>query len=399
MKIRGHTRREFTALLAGAVAGGVLANPALPLAGGVDDAYSVIGLGDTHYDRNPPTYFHAQAIARWQAAGTHKRRLLEFRRNAAMWQDLSPRILAASAKIRRPDTAFMLQVGDLVQGDCMSDSLHITMLAEAMDLLEKTYPGLPIVSVCGNHDIREGESETGAATAYRQYMLPRESHHLTTLAPDGIAQTTFGFRCGRDYWLCLDFNYGERDFDLVKRLLQENRDVRHTFVVVHGPVLPLDTGRSRWFYLGAPDSDILRREMRAVLARRKAIVIAGHAHTLEFRDWHGDGGRITEMILNTVAGNGKSIFPAEPTMKAATPADWGRWLAEGGTPKYAHARTDTAKTSVGMAALYAEYRDGLRAYQAARAVGHYCLHVDDATIRMEYYGHDALVPTNVFTLR
>lgn len=396
---QGYSRREFTALLVGAIAGGVLAGPAWTNAKAVDNSYSVIVLGDTHYDRYPPEHFHARAITQWGAEGIHKRRLREFTRNATMWRDLSPRILAASAKTRRSDAAFMLQVGDLVQGDCMSDSLHTTMLAEAMELLEKTYPGLPIISVCGNHDIREGESDTGAVNAYREYMLPLESRHLNSFAPEGIKQTTFGFRCGKDYWLFLDFNYGERDIELAKRLLNENCDVRYTFVAVHGPVLPLDLWHCRWFYLGAPNSDTLRREMRALLAKRKAIILAGHAHTLEFRDWYGDGGRITEMIVNTVAGNKTGVFPIKPKVVAASPADWGRWISEGGKPTFTQQRVDTPKTSVGMAALYAEYRSGLMKYQAMRAVGHYCLRVADGNVRLEYYGHDAVKPTRVFTLR
>lgn len=394
-----YSRRKFNSLLALGITGGVFAKPYWASAKENNDSYSVIVLGDIHYDRTNPEYFHAQAIAKWESSGKHKRRLKEFKRNADMWGNLSPKILKASANIRREDTVFMLQLGDLVQGDCMSDSLHITMLTEAMELLEKNYPNLPIVSVCGNHDIRDGESDTGSENAYRKYMLPKQSQHLARFISERIKETTFGFSCGKDYWLCIDFNNAERDVDIVMRLLEESSGARYTFVAVHGPVLPLDSWHCRWFYLGAPDSDTMRREMRNLFAKHKVIVLSGHTHTLEFRDWYGDGGQITEMIFNSVAGNNSGIFPADPKIIASSPSDWGKWIVNGGKPSFISSRSDTHKTSLNMASLYDEYRNGLRSYVASLAVGHYCLHIKDDSVRLEYYGHNAIKPTKVFSLR
>ena len=145
------TRRDFTAWIGGAAATAALPGCLLP---GRGDAYSVSVLGDMHYDAFPPEKFHATALAKWKPKGAHPARLKEFERNAEMWQDICGRILASSSACVRPDAAFALQLGDMVQGDCESDELHTRMLAEATDLLGKAYPHLPIVSVCGNHDIR-----------------------------------------------------------------------------------------------------------------------------------------------------------------------------------------------------------------------------------------------------
>ena len=40
--------------------------------------------------------------------------------------------------------------------------------------------------------------------------------------------------------------------------------------------------------------------MRRLLAENNAIVLCGHTHTTEFLDWYGDGGRITQMTMNSV---------------------------------------------------------------------------------------------------
>jgi len=375
------SRRDFTAWLGGAAFGAALPGYC---AIGASDAYSVSVLGDMHYDAFPPEKFHAAALKKWLPKKAHPARLKEFKRNAAMWQDVCKRILDASSKCVRGDAAFALQLGDLVQGDCESDELHRQMLKEATDLLVKAYPGLPVVSVCGNHDIREGDNDTGATKAYADYMVPFESRQLAKFAPKGFKSTTFGFRRGPDLWIALDFTYGKRDAEIVRKLLANNRNVRYTFITTHGPVLPMDYWRSRWFYLGWPHNAELRREMRALFARRNAIVLAGHVHTLEYKDWYGDGGRITEMVLNTCAGLSKGGYnPADPEVFRTDPKNYGDWAGE----------------KDGMKDLFAEYRDGLRSYYAAHAVGHHILRVSDESVELDYYGHDRTVPTKTFVLR
>lgn len=345
--------------------------------GASDEAYSVSVLGDMHYDAAPPEKYHAKKLASCAKNGNLQPPCLkEFTRNAKMWEDICKRILASASAVRRPDAAFALQLGDLVQGDCEDGALHTQMLAEATGLLEGAFPNLPIVSLCGNHDIR-GD---GARAAYERYMIPYTTRQLAGLAPNGVGSTTYGFRRGKDLWIVLDFNRGPRHADIVRKLLADNPDVRYTFVVTHGPVLPMELWRkSRWFYLGEAKHDALRREMRALFAKRNAIVLAGHVHSLELKDWYGDGGRITEMVLNTCAGKGDgTYFPAEPKVVSEDPATYGSW----GEPE-----------------LFGEYRPGIRRYFTSHAVGHYVLRVSDAGVRLDYYGHDARTPTREFVLR
>jgi len=372
------TRRDFTACLGGAVA-------SLGLGGcrslfEPDDAYSVSVLGDMHYDAFPREKFHAKALKLWEEKGwKHPGRLKEFDRNAKMWQGVCQRILAASSSVRRPDAAFMLQLGDLVQGDCEDNELHMQMLKEATDMLERAYPGLPILSLCGNHDIRQGHNDWGAAKPYAERMIPYDSKQLAAFAPAGFKSTTFGFRRGKDLWIILDFNFGKRDAAIVKQLLADNPDVRYTFVATHGPVLPMSVWHKRWFYLGRPSEDALRREMRALFAAREAIVLAGHVHSLELKDWYGDGGRITEMVLNTCAFKSDGTpFPSEPRVLSEDASTYGDW---------------------GEKELYDEYRSGIRRYYVSSAVGHHILHVADDGVTLDYFGHDALTPTKSFVLR
>ncbi len=341
-------------------------------AGRSGGVYSVSILGDVHYDAPPRERFHASG------------RAVHFKNNVVMWEKDIPEILSASASLVGPDTAFALQLGDLIDGAGDFNS-QTQMLADATAVLEKTYPGLPVISVCGNHDIIGGWRR-----GYNSFMLPWLRRQVAPLTTNVLASTTFGFRHGPDLWVFVNYNYGESTIPVIEKLLADNPDVRYTFVAIHGPVLPMDQFKFRWFYLGDERQDKVRRKVRALLAQRDAIVLAGHVHTLECKEWHGDGGRITEMVVNTVSRYGNSIQkPAIPQVMSETPDDYGAWLKSAPTNNF----------NLKFDALYEEYRPGLKRRYGAWAAGHNILRVSDSGVSLEYYGLDAREPTKVFQLR
>ncbi len=352
-------------------------------------SYSVVALGDLHYDDEQPERFHAEFIKK-----NGGRVSPNFQRNAKMWAGPSRRMLEASAKCVGPDAAFVLQLGDIIHGDCESDTVHTQYLAEAISVLEATYPGLPIVPVAGNHDVRSGLKLHGATAAYCQFMLPFLSHQLSGLISNGVDKTTFGFRLGPDLWIFADFNVGGRDLGVIKQLLADNEDARYTFFCSHAPVIPSDISAKnharRGIFLGAERNDKQRREMRALFAKRNVIVLCGHLHDLEHNVWQGDGGSITEMLLNSVLCRNSTLDnPAEPEVVFDSPAKYGDWPAD---------KVRDAATAA-IDALFAEYRPGLKIRYAARAAGHYALRVSDSSVTLDYYGLDATTPTKTFVLR
>ena len=356
------------------------------------DDYSVVVLGDLHYDGDTPKKFHSEYIKTLN--GAKPQRLDEFKRNAKMWAGPSRKMLEASGKCVPADTAFVLQLGDLIQGDCESNAIHTQMLAEATSLLETTYPGLPIVTVCGNHDIRQGTSSQGATKAYCQFMLPYLTRQLAGFATNAVTKTTFSFRRGPDLWIFADYNVGGRDIGVIKKLLADNEDARYTFFCSHAPVIPSDISAKnharRGIFLGSEKNDRQRREMRAIFAKRNVIVLCGHLHDLEHNVWQGDGGSITEMLLNSVLSRNSTLDnPAEPEVVFDSPAKYGDWPAD--------KERDAATAAID--ALFAEYRLGLKIRYAARAAGHYALRVSDSSVTLDYYGLDATSPTKSFVLR
>jgi len=378
------TRRTFVGGFSAALAGGcrLWDEP-------TDRTYSVSVLGDTHFDAAPAEAYHAAFIREFAGTGRHRARFLEFERNAKIWAGPSRRIVEAGAASVRSDAAFLLQLGDLVQGDCNDPVVHRQMLDDMTRFVRGAYPaGLPFVTVSGNHDIRD--TGQGAEAAYARYVKETLGHDATD----------FCFRQGPDIFFVFDFNdVKERKFAtgptaktrLARqlKLLAENTAERYTFVVVHGGVIPFDSrGDRRWFYLGAPDLDVERRQMRALLAARNAIVLSGHTHHLELKDATFPEGRITEMTMNTVFLDGTRENPAEPIVLADRVEQYGRVLMQNGQ-----------KLTENLEPLYAEYRPYLTRYYLARGVGHAQLRVSDNGVLFDYFGHDSRVPTKIFSLR
>lgn len=381
------SRREFVggmSAFAGLAAGGCAG-----LHSAEDRTYSVAVLGDCHYDTAPDTVYHAKFIEMFRGTGKHPMRFKEFVRNATMWAGPSREILSASGRCVTADTAMVLQMGDLIQGDCNDFAVHRRMLDETAAFMKSVYPAsLPFVTTCGNHDIREGGKRRDKAAAPVYSAFAREFHRreLGSRVCGAIDSSTFAFRQGPDLYLILDFNFAEKQTELVKRILDGNRDVRYTFVVTHGGVLPFDSWECRWFYLGGAGVAQRRREMRAVFASRNAIVLCGHTHHLELKEAKFPEGMITEMTMNSVpCKSDGGEFPGIPEVTREGVENYGDidWVK--GTPE--------------VAALFAEYKPFMRRYYLADAAGHARMRVSDGGVWFDYHGRGSTEVTKTFRLR
>lgn len=368
--------------------------------------YSVPLLGDVHYDTPPIDVFHSEFRRRHLTDGMFDRYRAEFEAYSSMWGEggRSAALVAASGKVRRADAAFAMQLGDLIEGDCESSSAHRRMLSQALDLMKRTYGDIPFLTVAGNHDVRSGRHRQGEFENYRRDICAWHSRELDRRIDD----ITFSFMQGPDLWIVADYN--RPDIELVERLLCENRDARHTVFCTHGAVLTDgNRDRRRWFFLGYPQYsentgrrispkeleaaipvwDAARRRVRRLLAERHAIVLSGHSHRLELRDWYGDGGRITEFVMNSVTRtvDGRDIS-AEPVVFAEKPSDFGRYRGKKPQPN-----------DDGIDRLYAEYEAGIRRYYLASAAGHAELIFSDEGVCANYYALDSTRPCASFSLR
>lgn len=365
-------RREF--LAAGSMALAAMPFLSLQAKGRSSKSYNVIVLGDTHYDAEPASKYHSLYMEKvdW----LNKVQRAEFKRNGEMWRERCPRMVKRATRLIDKHTRMAFQMGDLVQGDCGSGVVHQWMLHDVMNYFKGELGGLPFVSVVGNHDIRGVD----AHRVYHEYMPQRMSQELG----QDITKTTFSFWIGPDVYIAIDFN--DPDDAEIERLFAESTHARYTFVLVHGALFPMDGDSCRWIFHGSEKDTEKRQHFRSLFAKRNVICLCGHTHTTEFYDWYGDGGRITQVTVNSVWTSDKKEYKID-----AEGADHYGDL---------YKREDKGDGKFkDESALFNEYKPGLRTWTHSRAAGSYRLNVSDTSVTLDFYVGDSELRTHRFVLR
>ena len=375
-------RRSFFKYSAGAVVGASLLGRATEAFAADRGKYSVVILGDTHYDAPDPDKYHADYTDPNPTREANHRK--EFVRNADMWDVRCPALVNRAARLVDDDTRFVLQMGDLIQGDTATAAAHTAFLADTFDLLKQgVAPNLPFVTVAGNHDLR-GNDDAVAKKAYADYMPARLSKELGK----PIQDTNFRFDVGDDAYIVLNFT--QADVARIEQLLRGAEGARHTFVVVHSPVFPYDSASYWWWILlGSRDDKRAeeRRHVRRLLASRQAVVLCGHTHKTELLDWYGDGGRITQMTMSSVwAKESQGTW----TEKVSSPEGYGSQMLKG------HPELGEPGP---VQDIFNEYRPGVQRYSWADAAGSYKLLVSPKEVFVDFYAGDSELLSNRFQLR
>ena len=364
------SRKEFLVGAAGAL--GVAGCESL--FGRSSDRYSVAILGDTHFDAEPESVYHSH----YDESNTWaKIQHEEFRRNGEMWRKRCRELLAASAQLahERP-TEMILQMGDIIQGDCDDVPTHERMLDDCIRMLRAPYPaGLPFLTVMGNHDIR-GKGAKDAYFKFAEAFLAKE-------LGEPVKYPAFAFRRGRDLWVFCNFE--DSDLSHVIRLIEAAPDARHVFLVSHGPFTTPDGGGSwRWRLGGRRHSEALRPKLYELLSRRRAVVLSGHTHTVAYYRHENAFGGFCEFTANSV-WKAPELATAEPV--ASGVAEYGKV----NVAKLMGEKLDDFKAETDF------FRGGLKDYFMNRGAGHFRLDVGD-DVTMAFYPGASLVPARTFAL-
>ena len=368
---RGITRRGFMACSGAAAC--LASTGAYAAAAG--SRYSVAILGDTHYDAEPESVYHSHYDESNQWAKVQHE---EFRRNGEMWRERCPKMIAASAKLaREKPTKFILQLGDIIQGDCDDVETHKKMMDDCIKLLRAPYPAeLPFLTVIGNHDFRG----KGARLAYFEFAEPFIAKELRKRK---VAYPVFSFRAGGDLWVFCDF---EMDYlNLVCDAIDADPGARHVFLVTHGPFTLFGDQQSyRWRLGGHYRCDPTRKMLYETLSRRHAIVLSGHTHTVNFYRHENGFGGFTEFTANSV-WKSDDLATAKP-------------LCEGVEAYAAHNPGLSGAKLEDFRREREFFLPGLREYFYNKGAGHYRLNVSDEGVEMEFYPGDATEPGRVFRM-
>ena len=339
------------------------------------DSYSVSILGDTHFDAEPESVYHSHydESNKW-AKIQHE----EFRRNGEMWRARCRELLASSARLaHEQDTRFILQLGDIIQGDCDDVPTHKKMLDDCIKMLREPYPAnLPFLTVVGNHDFRG----KGAWDAYFQFAEPFMSREIGK----EVKYPAFSFRLGKDLWVFCNFE--TKDLNPICDLIDADPEARRVFLVTHGPFTTFECGGSyRWRLGGRKDCEASRPRLYETLSRRHAIVLSGHTHTTNFYRHENRFGGFSEFTANSVW--------AKPELATGLPiqdkaADYGKL----GISRVAPEKRKDYTRELDF------FHSGLKEYFYNNGAGHYRLDVSDAAVTMAFYPGAACEPARTFRL-
>ena len=370
--------------------------------------YSVAVLGDTHFDAAPDSLYHA-AYDTSTSSGAYG--ISEYRRSAEMWQERMPSLLAASAQVAQGGsvpapsgadlpTRFVLQLGDIINGDCNDNAVHRQMLDDALAATRAPYDAaiggnasaggsggaalrpLPFLTVLGNHDFRG--SPNGRAI-YFDWAEPL----LSAQIGESCAYPLFSFRVGRDRWIFCDFERVSL-FDVAAEV-ESDPDARYVFLVTHGPFTACESGNN-WIWRlsawrGKGGTGLGVPELFEAISRRRAIVLSGHTHYTAFYRNENQYGGYTEFTANSV-WKSADLASAEPIPGHDKPSAYGTWRME----EVSAANRAAYDTDIAL------FKAGLKEYFLGKGAGHFRLEVTDRAVKMLFYPGDATVPARVFDL-
>lgn len=344
------------------------------------DRYSVAVLGDTHFDTEPDTVYHAHYddTNRWA-----KVQRAEFKRNGEMWRERCPRLLASSAALaRKGDTRFILQLGDLIQGDCDDFDVHVKMLVDCMKYMQKPYPaGMPFLTVKGNHDYR-GKGGFGAYDSFVKKFVARQVAKVAGRKPASpVKYPAFSFRTGPDLWVFADFE--TRNVDAISDLIDADKTARYVFLVTHGPFTPHPFKRNyAWRLAGRTEKARVR--LYETLSRRKAIVLSGHTHSVTYYRHRNKFGSFTELTVNSVwTGN----TPVTGEASEGKLADYGY-----------RARKMEGEAREKYEKELALFKSGITEFFNNWSAGHFRLNVSDSAVTVDFYPGDAQKSARTFKM-
>lgn len=295
-------RRQFltTTLAAGAALG------ARPFARAAEAArpFSFVLLGDLHLDKLEHHDF--QWLEREKSGDI--RQIQNYSRITA---EIMPRLFAtvretlAELNNSPAKPAFVLQVGDFVEGLCGSHELATRHNRDALAFVRDAKLGAPFLFTKGNHDV----TGPGATEVYREVFHPFLGEQSAAFSGGGRLTTgNYTIEHGGAQFLFFDA-YDRASLDWLEAALAR-RTARHCFVVIHPPVVPYGARATWYLYSGAKDA-ARREKLLDLLGRANAFVLGGHIHKFNsLVRATPRGGRFVQLAVSSII-NAPAVKPKD----------------------------------------------------------------------------------------
>ncbi len=363
------TRREFLRAATTAAAGVALA-PALSRAapdGG--PSFSFVLLGDLHYDKLDHHDFG------WLDKN-HPNDLGQIRNYSRITRENMPRLFGTVRETirdlnRDPATrvAFVLQVGDLVEGLCGSEERATRQNTEALAFVREAQLGAPFLIAKGNHDV----TGDGAPAAFASTFHPFLTEQVRALVPAAPAVTSARYTVERGNVQVAFFDAYDRASLEWFEAIAARRSAEHFFVVIHPPVVPYGA-RSTWHIFSSDKEKSKRDKLLELLGHHRALVLGGHIHRFNSLSREAGGARFAQFALSSV------LTEAAPT--ARTPLSG---LADYNADQIRVEPQFSPETEAVRRAVYEAERPLVKAFEYADLPGYAVVRVEGALVRVQMF--------------
>ena len=287
------SRRHF--LASSTAATGLALAPSLARAATAPAPFSFVLLGDLHYDKLEHHDFA------WLEK-KHPNDLSQIKNYSRLTAEIMPRLFATLRETitelnRTPATrvAFVLQVGDLVEGLCGSDELATRQNTEALAFVRDAQLGVPFVFTKGNHDITGDGAPAAFASVFHPFLT--EQARAITPTTEEIRSARYTVRNGHAEFAFFDA-YDRESLDWFEAVAAR-RTTEHFFAIVHPPVVPYGA-RATWYQFSAEKDRAKRDKLLDLLGRERAIVLGGHIHRFNALARATPRGRFAQLAVSSV---------------------------------------------------------------------------------------------------
>ncbi|MDB6006950.1 MAG: Metallophosphoesterase [Prosthecobacter sp.] len=255
--------------------------------------YSFILLGDLHYD----SLSHHDM--KWLDAH-HGGDLSQINNYSRLTAEVMPGMLAAikqriaALRDSAAPPAFVLQVGDLVEGLCGTAELSVRQNREALAFVTQAELGIPFVFTKGNHDV----TGDGAKEAFDEVLLPFMSQQARSLDPSTTnAQANHVMTHGEAQFAFFDA-YDKTSLEWLEAVAAK-RTSKHLFVIIHPPVVPYGA-RATWHLYAGEKTKTQRAKLLDLLGQQQAMVLGGHLHKFSALTRQAGGKSFSQLAVSSV---------------------------------------------------------------------------------------------------
>ena len=286
-------RRAFLGTGSAAVAS-MLSGGGQGLAADDPGSFSFVLLGDLHYDKLEHHDFK-------KLEEKHQGDIRQIQNYSRITAEIMPALFATVRDVvAREKAAFVLQVGDLVEGLCGSQELADKQNRDAVDFVRNAGLGVPFLFTKGNHDV----TGDGAGAAFQDVFHPFLKEQSSSFKGGGqMTSANYVIEHQGAEFCCFDA-YDRASLEWLESVLK-TRTADRSFVVIHPPVVPYGA-RSTWHVYASAKDAARREKLLELLGRENAIVLGGHIHKYNMISRQTSaGGRFTQLAVSSVIGERK----------------------------------------------------------------------------------------------